>query len=296
MSKNWKQLRRRLDDSRGGKGSSLEASQSFPGPVLQVALKARLDGLYQRFNRPEFIATDPLQHLYGYDDPADREVVGFVTASLSYGRVSQINKTVAGVLRRLTSSPSSFLATASPGDLHRLFSDFCYRFTTGEELAALLGALGAMIRSGGSLNTWFVRYLHRDDRTVLSALDRFAVHVARESGTMGGCNSLLPAPAAGSACKRLHLFLRWMVRRDDVDPGGWTGVSPSLLLIPLDVHMHRVALALGFTRRRQADLKAVLEITDAFRAIDPADPVRYDFALTRQGIMRGMAASLLEAS
>ena len=97
---------------------------------------------------------------------------------------------------------------------------------------------------------------------------------------------LLPSPSAGSACKRLNLFLRWMVRQDNVDPGGWDSVSPAKLIIPLDTHMHRIGRRLGLTPRRQADLRTAIEITEGFRGICPSDPVRYDFALTRLGIRR----------
>ncbi|MFC1474950.1 TIGR02757 family protein, partial [bacterium] len=96
---------------------------------------------------------------------------------------------------------------------------------------------------------------------------------------------LTPAPRRGSACKRMNLFLRWMVRRDDVDPGPWTDVPASKLVVPLDTHMHRISSGMGLTSRKQADLKTAIEITDAFRAISPEDPVRYDFALTRLGIL-----------
>lgn len=104
-------------------------------------------------------------------------------------------------------------------------------------------------------------------------------------------NYLLPDPAQGSACKRLHLYLRWMVRNDAVDPGCWRHVAPNVLVVPLDTHMHRIARALGLTRRKQADARAAAEITAAFRTIAPTDPVRYDFALTRLGIRRDTALS-----
>jgi uncharacterized protein (TIGR02757 family) len=99
-------------------------------------------------------------------------------------------------------------------------------------------------------------------------------------------NYLLPAPEAGSACKRLLMYLRWMARRDAVDPGPWQGVDPRLLVVPMDTHMYRVARALGFTRRRTAGMRAALETTAAFARFRPGDPVRYDFALTRLGIRR----------
>ena len=97
-------------------------------------------------------------------------------------------------------------------------------------------------------------------------------------------SSLLPDPDRGSACKRLHLFLKWMVRVDAVDPGGWTVLPPSALVVPVDTHMHRIGLALGLTERGQADIRTALEMTEAFSLVRPDDPVRYDFALTRFGI------------
>ena len=116
------------------------------------------------------------------------------------------------------------------------------------------------------------------------AAGRFARTQFDMSGGYRQC--LLPSPESGSACKRLNLFLRWMVRSDAVDPGGWSGVSPAMLIVPLDTHMHRIAAKLGLTKRRAADFRAAREVTGAFRTIAPEDPVKYDFALTRLGILR----------
>jgi uncharacterized protein (TIGR02757 family) len=120
------------------------------------------------------------------------------------------------------------------------------------------------------------------DETVLPALGEFAEEL-RSLGGLGDCH-LLPRPERGSACKRLNLYLRWMVRQDQVDPGGWEGVSPARLVVPLDTHMRRLCAAMGFTRRSCAGMRAALEATARFREIAPEDPVRYDFALTRLGI------------
>jgi len=125
---------------------------------------------------------------------------------------------------------------------------------------------------------------------LLPALGRFVDELCSAAGGLD--DHLLPRPERGSACKRLNLWLRWMVRRDAVDPGGWTGVSPAQLVVPLDVHMHRICRALGLTRREAADLRTAVEITDAFRSFAPDDPVRYDFALTRLGIRPGPEADL----
>ncbi len=248
-----------------------------------------LEGLYCDLNRRRYVHPDPLEFLYDYDDPSDREVVGLVASSLAYGRVAQILKSVRCVLRRIGPRPARFLRDVSETSLKRDFAGFRHRFSTGEDISAmLLGARGVIERCG-SLQSCFVAALNNGDETVLPALSVFA----KELNGAGRCGHLLPDPARRSACKRLNLFLRWMVRSDEVDPGGWRAVPAAKLIVPLDTHMHRIGLALGATRRKAADMRTALEITDAFRRISPEDPVRYDFALTRLGIRSDMDLSAL---
>jgi uncharacterized protein (TIGR02757 family) len=250
-----------------------------------------LDGLYARLNRREFVHPDPLEVLYGYADLADREIVALVAASLAYGRVKSILNSVHAVLARMP-LPKRFVTETPPGDVRASFAGFKHRFATGEQLAALLVGAGRLIERHGSLNAAFACHLKPGDETVVDALAGFAAELREASGDMD--EHLVPSPTRGSACKRLNLFLRWMVRRDAVDPGGWEGVSPAQLIVPLDVHMHRICRALGLTRRAAADLRTALDITSAFRAFAPDDPVRYDFALTRLGIRPGPDANLEE--
>ena len=178
------------------------------------------------------------------------------------------------------------LGVASMESLLRTFSSFKHRFTTGEEIAAMLFGMKNVIMKYGSLYACFKAGFINNGESILPAITEFV----EELSSVFNCrsNSLLPSPAKGSACKRINLFLRWMVRRDDVDPGGWDDIPPSELVIPLDTHMHKICLAFGFTKRKQADMKTALEITDAFRKIAPHDPVRYDFSLTRLGIREDM--------
>ncbi len=248
-----------------------------------------LEELYARLNRREFVHPDPLEVLYEYEDPLDREVVGLVAASLAYGRVKSILNSVRLVLGRMP-SPARFLADATPEGLRRTFADFRHRFATGEQLAALLLGVKSVIAHHGSLACCFRAGLRADHETIVPALGHFVEALCSAAGGLD--DHLLPRPERGSACKRLDLFLRWMVRRDAVDPGGWEGVSPAWLIVPLDVHMHRICRALGLTRREAADLRTAVEITDAFRAFAPDDPVRYDFSLTRLGIRPGPEADL----
>jgi len=246
--------------------------------------KPELDALYDRYNRREFVHPDPLEFLYLYADASDREVVGLAASVLAYGRVASILVSVQKVLDRLGPSPARRVDQASFPELAAELNGFRHRFASGEQVAALLAAAGRVRGRHGSLDACFAAHLDGAD-TVEPALPGFCAELIDAADRPLG--HLLPLPSRGSACKRLNLFLRWMVRSDAVDPGGWRCAPPSALLVPLDVHMHRVGLELGLTARRQADLRAALEITAAFRRIEPADPVRYDFALTRLGIRRG---------
>lgn len=246
-------------------------------------LREALDRLYERYNRRRFVPPDPLQFLYPYEDPSDRELVGMIAASLAFGNVNQIVRAVAAVLERMP-QPACFLEHATGRSLRRAFWDYRYRFVTGDELALLLYALKRAREHYGSLQACFQSGLGNNDKSIQDALTVFVAKL-RALGK-GFRDFLLPSPADGSACKRLNLYLRWMVRRDKVDPGGWHKVSPAQLLVPVDAHIHRCALRLGLTQRCRADFRTVLEITAAFRRIVPKDPVRYDFALTRLGIRK----------
>jgi uncharacterized protein (TIGR02757 family) len=245
-------------------------------------MKESLDRLYDRYNHREYVHPDPLVFLYDYEDVRDREIVGLTASSLAYGRVAQILKSASTVLETMGPSPSDFLERTSRDNLERVFRGFKHRFSTGEELSGMLYGAKKIIERYGSLNGCFITGYKGGNGTTIPALTSFVKEIRNVAGL--GCNSLLPSPADGSACKRLHLFLRWMVRRDAVDPGGWEGVAPSELVVPLDTHMYRIAETLGFTDRRQANGKTALEVTSAFRELAPDDPVRYDFALTRLGI------------
>jgi uncharacterized protein (TIGR02757 family) len=241
-----------------------------------------LDQVYAVYNRPEFIHPDPLEFVHRYHAPLDREIVGMVASALAYGRVHQILRSVAEVLRRMGDSPSHFVREHSPAIIHKTFQGFRHRFTGGDQVAALLCGIKGLIHRHGSLHACFTAKCQPHDETIVPGLTAFVRELgeeARDEMTM-----LLPSPMKGSACKRLNLFLRWMVRSDDVDPGGWNEVGARRLVIPLDTHMHRIGLEARLTRRKQADLQTALEVTRAFRRIAPEDPVRYDFALTRLGI------------
>ena len=256
--------------------------------------RERLERLYAQYHRRDLVNPDPLIFLYDYEDLRDREISGLIASSLAYGRVRQIMDSVASALAPMGSSPFRFLMESTEKSLDGIYRRFRHRFTSGREMVFLLrGARGA-IEEYGSLHACFCKGLGSENETVLTALSAFVAALRPCTGTCR--KGFLPSPDEGSACKRWHLFLRWMVRQDEVDPGGWSGVPTSKLVVPLDTHMHRIGLELGLTRRRQADREAALEMTRAFREIAPEDPVRYDFVLTRLGIRRDLDASWLQGA
>jgi uncharacterized protein (TIGR02757 family) len=248
-------------------------------------LRKELDTLYERYDSREYVDPDPLAFLYRYDLPADREIAGFIASSLAFGGVAQIMASVEAALGPMGDSPYGFLMGNDTKEFSGIFRGFRHRWASGEDLSGALAGLKRVINEYGSLENCFLEGYSEDDEDILPGLS-FLVSRIGGGAVCGGNNCLLPAPAKGSACKRLNLLLRWMVREDGVDPGGWTAVPASKLLIPLDVHMHRFAGLLGFTNRKQGDIRTAREVTAGFRKINPDDPVKYDFSITRLGIRR----------
>ena len=240
-----------------------------------------LEDLYRKYNNRKFIHPDPLEFLYNYKGLREQEVVGIIASSLAYGQVKQILKSVSSILNVMGSRPSEFLKKVRSEALKSTFSSFKHRFTTGEELAIFLSNIGSILRKYGSLNSCFMES-YINEQEIFPALLNFIKEL--RAGQCSCYNSLIPLPKGGCAYKRMNLYLRWMVRKDNVDLGGWDGIPASKLIVPLDIHMHRIALECNLTSRRQADMITALQITDFFKKICPEDPVKYDFALTRAGI------------
>ncbi len=250
-------------------------------------MRKKLDRLYDQYNRRGYVHPDPLEFLYNYEDLRDREIVGLVASALAYGKVAQILKSVGAVLEKMGPSPFAYLQSTPSVRIVSDFQPFVHRFAKGPQISAFLMGVKQVIRNYGSLYDCFMNGFKRTDETILPALALFSDKVVQGSnGGSGNCGPghLIPCPEKGSACKRMHLFLRWMVRKDAVDPGGWDDVPRSALIIPLDTHMFRIGRWLGLTSRNQADRLAALDISGGFKQWSPDDPVKYDFALTRFGI------------
>jgi len=245
-----------------------------------ISARERLEKTYREMNRPEFIHPDPLEFVWRYQSRADREIVGLIAACLAYGNVTQILKSVEKVLSTMGASPAVWLLATRPETVKKTFLAFKHRFTTGPEMAVFLLNIKRALEKHGSLESLFLKGYDKDEPTVENAIYKFVDNF----NVLGCAPSLTPCPEHKSSFKRINLYLRWMVRKDAVDPGVWKGVSPSKLIIPLDTHMRQVSMRMGITRRKDTSMKTASEITAYFRRIEPGDPVKYDFALTRAGI------------
>ena len=258
----------------------------------EAVLKSALDSLYQGFDDADS-TVDPIRLVRPFDDPADREVVGFFAAALAFGRVAGILRSIERLLDVLGPSPARFVRTFDPQRARASFARLGHRWVRGVDLMALVWVLRSVLREFGSIEAGFVRGLDPDAEDVSAALESFTAWaravdldpVADRRQAPPNVRYFFPPPSAGSACKRLNLFVRWMVRSDRVDLGVWTGVRPSQLIVPLDTHVIRVGQCLRLTRYRSPGWRMAVDITAALRHLDPNDPVRYDFAMCHLGMM-----------
>lgn len=247
-------------------------------------IKPHLDLLFQRFDK-SYLEPDPLAATSGFDKSDDIETACLIAALFAYGRADLIQRNVSGILETMGSSPADFCETFKPSQQRAWMKGFAYRFHKRDDLVALVKAIGSVRRNYGSLMNAFLDHDDSSAETILPGLTGMAHVLRKYSGKSAGMfKNLVPDPAAGGASKRWNLFLRWMVRKDNVDPGPWAGsVSSSRLVIPLDTHVARIARMLGILERKSNDWKAALELTRFLRKLDPDDPVKYDFALCSYG-------------
>ncbi len=253
-------------------------------------LKPVLEKLYSKYNKRELIKPDPLQFVYNYKSRCDKELAGFLASALAYGRVGQIEKSLSKLFGIMGESPYEFVVNFGKNE-RNLLKNFKYRFTNGENLANFLEIFGIILKKHGNIERFFGKFLGPDDENVVGALSGFCDSLLELYSSVHkkipdrNVKFLLASPERRSASKRLNLFLRWMVRSDNVDAGLWKSIDKSKLIVPVDVHMGRLCNMLGLCESSQASLKNALQITKSFAEIVPEDPAKYDFCLSRVGIV-----------
>jgi len=257
----------------------------------RTLLKPTLDGLYDSFNMPDS-ATDPIQIVRRFSRNDDREVVAFCAAGLAFGRVSSVLQSIQRLVDVMGESPAAFVRRFDPARDGAPLRSFVHRWIRGADIIALLWVLHQILERSGSLESFFLEG-DSDGEDVRSGLDSFSsramsLDLRAAYGRVParpGVAYFFPRPSAGSGCKRLNLFMRWMVRHDALDLGVWSRVSPSRLIVPLDTHIIRVGRCLKLTRYTSPGMPMALDITRALRALDPADPIKYDFSVCHLGMM-----------
>ncbi|WP_243293603.1 TIGR02757 family protein [Geothrix mesophila] len=253
----------------------------------RTTLKSRLDGLCERYDTAGALAKDPLSVALAYDAPLDQEVAAFVAAHLAYGRVDPMIRAVRAALAPLGRAPAAWLRERTEAELRRnltrALAGWAWRFHTADDVAAWLLAWKRLDAQSGSGLEAHLQPRPTEDPDL--ALSRLVQRLRTELPDSYGSRFSLPDPLEGAACKRWRMFLRWMVRPGWPDLGLWTRYPAHQLVIPLDTHVARVSRFIGLTRRATPDGKMAREITEALRRLDPADPLRYDFALSHLGIL-----------
>jgi uncharacterized protein (TIGR02757 family) len=248
-------------------------------------IREHLDALLASCDAESTRSRDPVDFVHGYQEPRDQEIVGLVAASLAFGNALAARRSIDRALTMLGPGPAMMVAGASHAELRSRLQGFVHRIYRGEHLASVLWRAGELFREHETLGNAFAHFYRASEGDFREGLARFA-DALRGDATSRSVRHLVSDPRAGSACKRLVLYARWMVRpADGVDLGLWP-IAPSELVIPVDTHIHRISRNLGLTNRRTATWAAAEEITAALRKFDPEDPVKYDFALCHLGVSR----------
>lgn len=249
-------------------------------------LKDFLDNGVERFNQPGFIKNDPISIPHQFTRLQDIEIMGFWTAMLAWGQRKTIISKAQELIGLMKEKPYEFIVNHEEKD-RKAFLNFKHRTFQAVDTIYFLEFLQQYYRKNDSLEDAFSENMGPRDTTTKNAIIGFHKLFFSLPDAPVRTKKHIATPARNSSCKRLNMFLRWMVRNDDkgVDFGLWKKIQPSQLMMPLDVHVQRVGIRLNLLHRKQSDWKAVEELTNNLREYDPEDPVKYDFALFGIGVL-----------
>lgn len=248
-------------------------------------LKEKLDTLYTKYSQ-KFSSKDPVWILHRFNDEKDIELIGLITAAYAYGSVDQINRFIDSLLQKTGNKPYEFTINFSKRKDKKYLKELYYRFNSHVDIADMFSSLNSVLTEHGSLKSLFAKYYQSTHENIISALSGFTDEL---NNNIPAANDryyhyLFSNPKNKSTCKRMNLFLRWMVRHDEIDLGLWNEVQTSKLIMPVDTHIARISKKLKLVQRKSIDLKFALELTEKLKRFDPIDPVKYDFALCHLGI------------
>jgi len=247
------------------------------------ALIEELEILYRKFNDRRYRSTDPIQFAYRYQKTEDIEIAALIAALFAYGNVKSMCATLEKVMTFLGDAPFQKLKALDLATLQLELPEIYYRFFTTADIHHLLLTLSEILKREGSLGRCMESSWKKSKGQLLDCLFEFRSLFVTSFRTTRFLKFMFPHPKEGAA-KRLHMFMRWMIRNDEVDLGVWSFIPSSDLIVPLDTHVFKAARRLRFTRRKTSSLQAALEVTQALKRLCPKDPLKYDFALCHSGM------------
>lgn len=248
-------------------------------------LKKKLDSHYRAY-RKKFSSKDPVWNLYKFSTPEDIELAGLITAAFSYGSVDLINAFINELFSKTGKNLHEFTINFSKHKDKKYFKGLYYRFNSETDITDMFYSLHKNLIIYGSLKDMFTGGYGIEDKNILNALSKFASGLNKYINPAKGRYNhyLFSDPANKSTCKRMNLFLRWMVRKDEIDTGLWSEIGSEKLIMPVDTHIARITKSLGLVSRKSVDLKFAVELTNKLKEFSKTDPVKYDFALCHIGI------------
>jgi uncharacterized protein (TIGR02757 family) len=256
-------------------------------------LRTLLDEALVKFNTPEFIPGDPISIPHSYSENRDIEISGLFAAILAWGNRTTIINNCRKLMQLMDNAPYQFITGHSETDLQQ-FQAFTHRTFNSTDLLYFIHFLRKWYSANNSLEPAFAMHMKPGDTDTGNALTGFHKQFFDDAYAPARTRKHISTPEKKSACKRLNMYLRWMVRKDSsgVDFGIWNSISPVQLVCPLDLHVERVARKYGLISRKQVDWQAALELTAHLKKLDPFDPVKYDFALFGLSAMQSERAGL----
>jgi uncharacterized protein (TIGR02757 family) len=249
------------------------------------ALYRWLEGNYAHFNKPSFIADDPISVPHHFDVLQDIEIAGFFTSIMAWGQRKTIINKAKELMHLMDDAPYDFMRHHQESDRKR-FTSFKHRTLQPDDVLYLIDVLQRFYKTNSTLEQAFTNHMRQDDENVYHGLVGFHNMIFDQPWVLERTRKHIATPIRKSSCKRLNMFLRWMVRSDNngVDFGLWKNISTAKLIIPLDVHVGNVARKLNLLDRKSNDWRAATELTERLRIFDKNDPVKYDFALFGAGV------------
>ncbi|MGD9201626.1 MAG: TIGR02757 family protein [Chitinispirillia bacterium] len=258
--------------------------------MYKKKLKAKLDVIYKKYHSPRFLRSDPLIIVHRFHEPLQIEIVGLLASCLAYGRVETIIFSIESILKRAGNDLLSFVLNTSYTEKKKNLYGFKHRFNTGIDIAILLETVKCILSEYGSIGNLINKFNSEETYAMKNVLSKFThkINFYKDlivKNHLRSFSYLIPYPERGSACKRMNMYFRWMIRRNDgIDFGIWQDIPPSILVIPVDIHVAKIARYLHLSKRKKADWKMAEEITESLRKVDPGDPIKYDFSLCRYGM------------